>query len=517
MSSDATEPPLDQLFNQLKDSILSKKPVLKEILQKKGSKKLYDYAKEYIDINLVPTIHQRQDEFLFTFKKEVTKLLGARIATGATEQLRKYYYVSTADHHGPICHPFFLSSNLIAAAPSYFEKEDPVLNNVIVLACGNVSLDNSSYPRGLLFNTFNDGKLELHKLPFFPASTRQCPVYRYPAYKKDDIDRVKNTLAGKVKDKHLAENQAAKVTHILDEIYLKPEALDSEYFSEQVTKTNYELWKKFFDSDGYGAPNLIYLELESFVNQLLLDYHMEGDSTIYHMLFDPAYDPLVKAYFDGIDGGFTLESKKGTYLFWGLPKESKYRMQMWKQGDELVSNDGAFKVKLTPKELGKKLESKELIPSTMMSYTLLAFYYGLKLLGGFSQVNYLTFMKNAYIKMQTDRGNYKSIEVSARSQTKELCGDITLAFLGLPDGSLTPATGLDMILYGNSKTWPQFVEMSRHMTIEEAIMPLLPDFYPIVYPEGNPERKAELLKITSRDIIGLLHLDDKIKPCARIK
>ncbi|KKT19546.1 MAG: hypothetical protein UW03_C0016G0003 [Candidatus Peregrinibacteria bacterium GW2011_GWA2_43_8] len=258
MSSDATEPPLDQLFNQLKDSILSKKPVLKEILQKKGSKKLYDYAKEYIDINLVPTIHQRQDEFLFTFKKEVTKLLGARIATGATEQLRKYYYVSTADHHGPICHPFFLSSNLIAAAPSYFEKEDPVLNNVIVLACGNVSLDNSSYPRGLLFNTFNDGKLELHKLPFFPASTRQCPVYRYPAYKKDDIDRVKNTLAGKVKDKHLAENQAAKVTHILDEIYLKPEALDSEYFSEQVTKTNYELWKKFFDSDGYGAPNLIY-------------------------------------------------------------------------------------------------------------------------------------------------------------------------------------------------------------------------------------------------------------------
>ena len=55
------------------------------------------------------------------------------------------------------------------------------------------------------------------------------------------------------------------------------------------------------------------------------------------------------------------------------------------------------------------------------------------------------------------------------------------------------------------------------MTIEEAIMPLLPDFYPIVYPEGNPERKAELLKITSRDIIGLLHLDDKIKPCARIK
>jgi hypothetical protein len=202
-------------------------------------------------------------------------------------------------------------------------------------------------------------------------------------------------------------------------------------------------------------------------------------------------------------------------MFWGLPKGSKYRVQLWKEGNFLVSQDGSYRIELTPENLKKALEANELIPSLMLSYIILSFYYGIKCLGGFSQVNYLTFMKNAYIKMQVDMGNYRSIEVCARAQTKEMGADFTIAFLDGPNGEMVPATGLDLILYGDEKTWSCMMNVSKQITLEESVNPLMPEFYRICYPESD--RDPELVNITDADIIKLSGLDKKIKPCVRVK
>jgi hypothetical protein len=187
-------------------------------------------------------------------------------------------------------------------------------------------------------------------------------------------------------------------------------------------------------------------------------------------------------------------------------------LQLWKKGNWLESADGSYRIELRPDTIREALKKRELIPGMMLCYILLCFYYGLKCLGGFSQVNYLTFMKNAYIKMQADRGNYKSIEMCARAQTKEMCGDVALAFLGLPDGSLTPATGLDLILHGSEYTWPKLVELSKLITLEEALNPMMPEFYRIVYAEDV--RKSDLNAVTAEDIVKLTGLDKKMKACA---
>src|SRR5581483_7014348 len=175
-------------FEQLVEKVLEKRPVLREIIQKRGKKNLYDYAKDYINVNLNPPIQQRQDEMIGTFQSEVERLLGNQVAQEAAQQLAAHYYVSTADHHGPVTHPFFVNSNLLTAAP-FFEHSDSVLKNVIVLACGSVSLNNSSWPRGLLFNTYTKDKIQTQKLSFFPAKDRLCPVFNYRAYTKEDIER----------------------------------------------------------------------------------------------------------------------------------------------------------------------------------------------------------------------------------------------------------------------------------------------------------------------------------------
>ena len=130
-------------------------------------------------------------------------------------------------------------------------------------------------------------------------------------------------------------------------------------------------------------------------------------------------------------------------------------------------------------------------------------------------MNFLTFMKNAYIKMNADLGNYRSIEVCARAQTKEMCDGLTIAFLQDQSGKLTLATGLDLILYGNERTWVDFIDICKKITLDEAFNPLIPEIYKISY--ADSELEQDLLSITDRDIIQMTGLDKKILPCAFVK
>jgi len=505
---------LQDSFKKLKEKVLEKRPVLREILNKRGDKNLFDYAKEYISVNLNNPIRFRQDELISTFKEEVAKRLGDEVAEGAARQLENYYFVSTTYHHGPLLHPFFINGNLAEAAP-YFEMADPLLKYVVVLPCANISLNNSSYPRGILFNSCKNGVIKTHRIPFFPANMRLCPVYNFRQYTKEDIDRARQLLRAEVADNDIPQEEADRVSQIIDEIYDQPEIYACDNYSDQVTKTNFKIWKKFFGQSVDKSPDLIYIEQEAVVARLLIKYHIHGDSTITHVLFDNNYDNLVEQYFDDIQGAFSKKSKYGTYLFWALPKGAKYRIQLWKEGNKLVSEDRSYEIELTPEKIEEALAKKELIPSMMLTFIVLSFYYGLKCLGGFSQVNYLTFMKNAYIKMQTERGNYRSIEVCARAQTKEIGGDFTITFIKGPNGEMLPATGIDLILYGDDKTWPTLMEESKTIGLDEAISPMMPEFYSILYPEV--ERDPELSAITSTDITKLIKLDSKIKACCEIR
>lgn len=505
---------LHEEFLKLKNKVLEKRPVLKEIMAKRGDKNLFDYAKEYISVNLNNPIRFRQEELIGTFKEEVAERLGKEASEGAAAQLENHYFVSTADHHGPLLHPFFINGNLAAAAP-YFEMKDPLLKYVIVLPCANVSLNNSSYPRGLIFHSCKNGKITFHRIPFFPANMRLCPVYNFRPYTKEDIKRARQLLWAEVTGNNLPHEEAEKVSKIIDEIYDRPEIYACESYCDQITKTNFKIWKKFFGQFGETSPDLVCIEQETFVAKLLVKYHLDTDTTITHILFDDACDQLMEQHFENIQGAFSRKEKYGTYLFWALPKGSKYRIQLWKKGNKLVSEDESYEIELTPENLKRALSEKELIPSMMMTFMVLSFYYGLKCLGGFSQVNYLTLMKNAYIKMQTERGNYRSVEVCARAQTKEIGGDFTIAFLEGPKGEMLPATGIDIVLYGNEKTWPTLVEESKTIGLEEAINPIMPEFYSIIYTEV--QRDPSLSKITSADIAALTNLDKKIKACCKIK
>src|SRR6185295_16065973 len=154
------------------------------------------------------------------------------------------------------------------------------------------------------------------------------------------------------------------------------------------------------------------------------------------------------------------------------------------------------------------------IPSLLLNYMVVSFYYGLKCLGGFNQVNYLTLMKNAYIKMNVELGNYRSIEVCARAQTKEMCDGFTVAFLGYGKGNIALSTGLDLILYDQPDSLNKMMDICKNVTVNESIDPLLPEIYKISY--DQKEWDDELISVTEKDIMHLSQLDKKITPCISI-
>lgn len=500
-------------FMRLKEAVLEKRPVLREIIDRWGKKSLIDYAQDYFSVNLNPPILSRQNELISTIHEMVTEQCGVELADIAERQLQKYYFVNTADHVGPITHPWALNTSLLVAAPSV-AHQDPDLRAVITLACSNVSLNNASFPRGLTFHSSMNGQAKLHRLSFLPSNSHASSAYGFRPYTMVDIEKLRKLLRQLRRDAEIAPGIEEKIQDLLTTIYAESTVLSATTYPEQMIRTNHRIWKHYFPDDKKQHPDLVYLEQETVVIRLLKKFHLWSDTTINHLLFDTAYDPLVHQYFNGVLSAFDTKEQRGTYLFWGVSKDRNYRVQLWKQGAELVSTDGSVRIALTPTALQEALDRQEIVPSIMLIFVVLSFYYGLKCLGGFNQVNYLTFMKNAYIKMQADRGNYKSIEVCARAQTKETV-DGVFAFLETAGKTLMQATGLDVILYGDEHRWEYLLEELQTMTVEDALNPGMADFYRFMYVGADAD--PSLLQVTSEQISEVTGQSKRIRPFVRIK
>jgi hypothetical protein len=70
VQTEEEEPNNSQLlhnFERLKQAVLQKRPILREILEKRGSKKIYDYTEDYFSVNLHTQMASRGQELIRTF------------------------------------------------------------------------------------------------------------------------------------------------------------------------------------------------------------------------------------------------------------------------------------------------------------------------------------------------------------------------------------------------------------------------------------------------------------------
>lgn len=448
---------------EIESIIFAHKPVFGRILKERGAESLLDYYRS--------RRHQpsrlpagRQAEFLDTVTEMTTRLLGSEVAASLRAQLERNYVASTAGHHDTVNHPFFSNSVLVDA---YANGKDGG-NNVIVLSCGGISLNNSSFPRGFLMHD-NQGRDE--RLLLISLKNHHHPVYGRAGFTAASLEGV----YGQLVKSSFTSKQRVKLRLLIEATYGTPEILSLPYFSDQLTKGIYNFYKKV---PSLATANVIHLEQETLVAELLTKHHLKAETVVSAVLFDTKTREAFVKHFDGITGSHNSKKNKGTQLFWAL--NEKNRISLTIKDDALTSAEHKLKIPLTPAAITKALAAKQLMPSMALSYIVLAFYYGLACEGGFSQVNYLTDMKAAYHKLLAENKKFATEQAHLPEiPTDFYSGDFVLALLGV-SGILAPATPLDLILYENKSTDATLRKLARTLTLRQATLPMFPELYKII-------------------------------------
>jgi len=465
-------------LEKLATAVIKERPGLKSILAKHGDLKISKYAEKFKHRHksVETTLH---NNFVDSVIRSTQNLFGKKIAKKIGKDIRENYYALTGDHHGPLTHPFFLNSALLAGS------QTPHTSSLLVLASSNVSLNNSSHPRGFLYTA----NRKLNKLNLLPSKHSMTPVYSAKGFTTADLDRLTKEINNLSEGKKLQ-----RLLTILNQDKIRKQ----KRFSDQVSLINHDLWEEFFP--GQAKTKLVYLELEKIVVDLLLTHHIKHPTIIHKIIFSPEHRQVFIDNFKNIPGSFG--DNHGTVLFWYLPKNSGKRIGLRVKDGYFVSTDLSHKIKITPANIKKLLANNELIPGTVFALLIVSAYYGVKCLGGFSQTTYLTQAQNLYNQL------FQSKEPDHEEHTQTMGADMVIAYVKF-QGHLVPATGLDLILYGHDKSWHNFMDTARSISLREAFYPLLPELFQELYgKDGN----LKLTKIDTKKILTTLRLNRRICP-----
>ncbi len=448
---------------ELLTAVAVHKPVFAKILKEQGDQTLINYynTHRHQPANLP---EHRQEELLTVISELAERLLGPEVARSVAQQLRNNYLVSTAGHHDTLTQPLFINHVLTQA----YANTGTTAKNVIILSCGGISLNNSSFPRGFLLHD-NQGREE--RLHLLSLKNHHHPVYGRAGFGASALRTIFDELA----ESSLSPAQRGHLKTLIELAYGNPETLGLPLLSDQLTRGVFTFWKQV---PGLATTNVVSLEQETIVGTLLQKFHLSQSTVIHALLFDEKTRTSFLNHFDGITGAFNSRMNKGTQLFWGITPKTRVALQI--SGNALVSPQHKLRIPLTPEAINQALTDKTLMPSMALTYIVLSFYYGLSCAGGFSQVNYLTDMKKAYQKILADISGYESEAGHLQTLSTDFFAcDFVLALLGMGKASV-PATPFDLIIYGNRKTDRMLRKLANSLTLRQVVEPVLPELYKII-------------------------------------
>jgi hypothetical protein len=346
-------------------------------------------------------------------------------------QLSRRPIISYADHHGLLNYKLLYNSDLL-----YSEIVKALeLPFVVVLAAGNVPMDNMSYPRGFYFKK--------SKFNFFGADESRSPVFLFE--KKLIADRragIDGFIFGEAMKTVTAEER--KFLNFLFFQCLEVEKAADLYdsFSDQITFLNAKLWQYYFNKSLRDSiPKLIYLPANTVLRDILCLEIMKNDSLIASILFDQEVRRVFLKNFSGIAGCWSETS--GSHLFWGVSQKKKYkrliRLSVEDSSNSLAGKD--FILELERETLVLALKEKRILSTLFFDYLILTFLGGYLTLGGFNQLDYLPQMQRAHIKSLLEIGQDDLAQRFSSCITDGLvCGMIPLEF----------DSGIDLIWHYNS-------------------------------------------------------------------
>jgi hypothetical protein len=319
--------------------------------------------------------------------------------------------ISYADHHGPLSHSLLLNSNVIfAQATALLGRKYSV-----VMATGNIPLNNLSYPKGFLFKG--------RKLAFFSRRHNYSSVASVKTPIRPDKSLGIQSLFCNLKNHDLSVEEKNFLHSLFFEV-LSIEELSQEHeqYGDFISALNMRCWPYLFDLNLRSSlPRLVYLMSNDIINRLLIKSLKDEGSLVCRYLFDPSIRNAVLDSFYGIRCAWG-PNQSGTHFFWktddnGVP----WRLEYDPVSQSLKREN--YTLPLRAESVIQALEQKEILPSLFFDFLLITFLGGIQTLGGQYQTEYLPLMQKAHCKILDGLGHSELSEAFASRKTDGLiCG-----------------------------------------------------------------------------------------------
>lgn len=459
--------------NILKEGIRKHVPVVAEFFDQEEN--IIEFSKKILNCPTNSVYEERQKNLCDETERYVERLFGVKI------NIIPPLIINIVDHHAILNHPILLATNIIANAHRLLQlgTKQPI----VVFTSSIVPVN----------NFFNKKGFELHRkrIPLFSnKEMHQANCF----LEKQDFNFTKRLKD--IDNWEMFDDSEKQFLLSIEKEILALDFFRARSYNDQISIINNFLWKKTFHEDiRSGIPELYYLTQEDITRDLVSNILRE-DNMVSKAIFDADFRQIILNNFKGVTVCWDEEKNKGTHFFW-YKDENNESKRLFLKGQFLVSENGLKKIKLTKEDVIPLIKKNEIVPSLFVVFSYMTFWCGLKPLVGYGSCNYLTKMKETWLKTlkNTDVEEYERMLVL---DTKSLIGGEIATYGRNEKHELIDLYTFDIIEKGGLTK--QYLEKLFSMRFRDLLMPALLE----IYKSYVPIEERQELDLKSEDLVGNL-------------
>lgn len=492
----AGERPLEQALALAREGAA----VIDRTLQRCGRASIRDYGRELL--KPPPPSVQSPDDFIGVVRELVAELFGEDTAAMLAADLTENPVALTANHHGV---DYFAQSVQGSLLFALLQREQAGgRKTALVLSCGNIPLDNITYPQGALIYGIEGGAIDRapRKMPIFSNKLRRWAVCVAPGYTPEMIERASVVAANLEKEGAVSPDVGQALRDLLEEEYADPAIAGLSDYSRQAAMLNHRIWRRLHVRR-QRVPRLICLELEKVASRLVRMDIRDPRRLVSRVLFDPLRRSRLLEALDGSracwqnspasagEGIKPMEPalpRRGTHFFWGVSEDGRrfpLCVTASAGGRAVLAGTDAkgrrAEIPLDAESVDELIRQNRLIPSVFTCFLAIALARGVACLGGYYQAEYLPRMQAGVVRALSEApADRDTAEAVAGVPTDRYLSGMQTVMIEREGGLLLPAGPLE-ILAGKGLT-DLDAERMLAMTVEEAHLASLFETIPDIAP-----------------------------------
>ena len=404
---------------------LSRKyPAAAELLARHGDKTLRAYLGQ-LRHRPSPDILPSGD-LLAAVEDYFTPFFGAETARECAEVLRRSRCMTTANHHHPAFEYMTVQDTILC--DQWLRLQGETGEVVPVVACANLSLTSTLYPRGMVVYdcTLPEGRL---RLPLYSWKLRRPCVAAIGGIVPEMVDNVLKRLPQEVRQGSITARMGDTLERFCREVLLSEEVQRYDTLREQTTVINDMISQRYFTD---RRPRYIWMPMETITARLLArDLRREG-GILHQMLFREGLRTALLRELDGVAGCWEGNTG-GTHFFWGLDSRGiRFPLRLWEEAGRTVlagcsSLGEDVRVPFTPRALAEGMREQTLLPGMFLCFLEMHFLRDFTVFGGYYQPTYLAQMRRGMVQAMRELGGFD--EEAAVIEAKR--SDMTLGLIYL--------------------------------------------------------------------------------------